>query len=73
VYVILAVTVIATLDPVNDPGFQVYVDAPKADSVAVDPIQIVVGVEDAVIVGVTPTLIVNVRVVVQAPVLPVTV
>lgn len=59
--------------PVKAPGFQVYVNAPLAVKVVLLPEQIEVGLALAVTVGFGLTINVMVRVLVQAPLAPVTV
>ena len=59
--------------PVNAPGFQVYDVAPVALKVAVEPIQIKVGLALTVKVGNVLTVNDNVVVVEQTPLSPVTV
>jgi hypothetical protein len=61
------------VEPVKAPGFQVYVEAPPAVKVALLPLQINVGEEDAVTVGLGFTVKEIVLVFEQEPVLPVTV
>jgi hypothetical protein len=51
VYTVVTVGVIATLVPVNDPGFHVYDVAPDPVNVAVLPMHNNVGLNEAVIVG----------------------
>jgi len=59
--------------PVKAPGFQVYVTAPLAVKVVLFPEHIAVGEALAVTVGFGLTIKVIVRVLVQAPLAPVTV
>ena len=73
VYVVFAVAVITTEDPVNAPGLQVYDVPPVAVKVVVFPKQTIVGFEEAVIVGEAPTVKEMVLVVEHNPVAPITV
>ena len=50
-YVVVIVGVTEMVVPDKAPGFHVYVDAPDAVNVAVDPIHKMVGLETAVTVG----------------------
>ncbi len=73
VYVVFAVAVITTDDPVNAPGLHVYDVPPVAVKVAVFPKQTIVGFDEAVIVGDAPTVNEIVLVVEHNPLAPVTV
>jgi hypothetical protein len=57
VYVVVVKGVIATVDPVNTPGFHVYEVAPVAVNVELPPTQTSLGDAEAVIVGLVNNVI----------------